>query len=211
MAKAPLPGTVKTRLHPLLDPRGCASLQEALIRHTLGLVADLGADTFLAFHPAGEYPRMRRLVPGRVSLLPQRGNHLGQRLTAASTDVLARSPGPLVVLGTDTPTLTADGLTGAFAGLTGGADVVLGPAVDGGYYLIGMRQPDAALFDIDPALWGGASVLAATLAQAARRGLDVQLLPPLRDLDTPGDACALLDDPLLPAPVAALLRRVADR
>lgn len=210
MAKAPLPGRVKTRLHPMLGPCRCAELQAALIRHAVELVGGLGFDTSLAFHPAGERERVRRLVPDQVALLPQRGDHLGQRLAAAVDDVRARRPGPVVVLGTDAPTLTGGALTAAVTALAA-ADVVLGPAVDGGYYLIGMRGPHTGLFDLDPALWGGDQVLTATLAAAAERRLRAELLAPVRDLDTPGDAVALLGDPLLPAPIADLLRRPGRR
>lgn len=112
-----------------------------------------------------------------------------------------------MVLGTDAPTLTGDHLTAAFAALEGGSDVVLGPAFDGGYYLIGMRAPHTGLFGIDPALWSTEKVLTATLALAERKRLSTQLLSPLRDLDTPDDAAALLDDPRLPADIAALLRK----
>lgn len=208
MAKAPLPGTVKTRLHPVLGPHRCARLQAALVRHTTELTVEHGFDTYLAFTPAGQHATMRSLVPAGVHLHAQRGNHLGQRLAAAVTDVLARRPGPLVVLGTDAPTLTADLLTDAFTELAAGADVVLGPALDGGYYLIGMNQPDTGLFDLDPDLWGGGSVLRATLALAARNAMRAALLTPLRDLDTPQDVTAILGDPLLPARIATLLHPV---
>ncbi|NUR05215.1 MAG: glycosyltransferase [Streptomyces sp.] len=203
MAKAPLPGTVKTRLHALLGSRGCAELQSALLAHTVELTA--GWPTFLAYDPPDAEDAVRCLVPPGVRLLPQRGSGLGERLAAAVEDVCTLRPGPVVVLGTDAPTLTADRLAAAFTALDSGHDVVLGPALDGGYYLIGMRRPQTRLFGLDPALWGGDQVLASTLAIADRAGLRTVLLPPLRDLDTPEDAAVLLGDPLLPARIAAAL------
>lgn len=209
MAKSALPGTVKTRLHPLLGPDGCAALQTALIRHVTRLATGRGRSTFVAFDPPGELDGLRALVPAEVRLIPQRTGHLGDRLVAAVRDVVAHvGTGPVVVLGVDAPTLTPQLLDAAFAAInqpSDGPDAVLGPALDGGYYLIGLRRPHVELFDIDPRLWGGSGVLAATLSLADRHGLRTWQLPSLRDLDTPDDARALLADPRLPTHLAALL------
>jgi rSAM/selenodomain-associated transferase 1 len=140
-------------------------------------------------------------------VLLQRGADLGQRLTAAVTDAFTDGAGPLLVIGTDAPTLTGDHLTAAFTALEG-HDVALGPALDGGYYLIGLREPHTSLFTLGPDVWSTDRVLAATRALARGERLSVGLLPPLRDLDTPEDAAALLPDPALPAPIAALLQHV---
>ncbi|MDJ0346586.1 TIGR04282 family arsenosugar biosynthesis glycosyltransferase [Streptomyces sp. H10-C2] len=206
MAKAPRPGEVKTRLHPLLGPTGCAALQAALITHTVDLTTHHDLRTYLAFDPPDARDGLRALVPAEVRLLPQRGHHLGQRLAAAVDDVFAKHAGPLLVVGTDAPTLTGDLLTAALGALASGSDAVLGLALDGGYYLIGMNRPHTRLFALDPDLWSGNHVLAATLDLAHRQRLRTHLLPVLRDLDTPQDAAALLTDPLLPTSVADLLR-----
>jgi rSAM/selenodomain-associated transferase 1 len=209
MAKAPRPGHAKTRLHPLLGLDGSARLQAALIRRTALLTTGQGLRTYLAFDPPDARAELAALVPDSVRLLPQPGGNLGQRLTAAVSQVTTERPGPLLVIGTDAPTLTGELLTSAFTALHRGADVVLGPALDGGYYLIGLHRPQPALFGIDPGLWGGEQVLAATLDAATSDELSVRLLPPLRDLDTPEDATALLADPALPTSVAALLTPAA--
>ncbi|MGK5448612.1 TIGR04282 family arsenosugar biosynthesis glycosyltransferase [Streptomyces radiopugnans] len=207
MAKEPRPGTVKTRLHPLLDPARCAELQAELIRHALRTVASLGPRTYLAYaYATGDGPPAARSpAPPAVRLLTQRGGDLGQRLAAATGEAFADGAGPLLVIGTDAPTLTGDLLATALTALDG-RDVVLGPALDGGYYLIGTHAPHPRLFGLDPACWSTDKVLAATLALAADQGLRTELIPPLRDLDTPEDAAALLQDPLLPPRIAALLR-----
>ncbi|MDJ0463857.1 hypothetical protein [Streptomyces sp. H27-C3] len=85
---------------------------------------------------------------------------------------------------------------------------LLGPALDGRYYLIGLRVPHTSLFALGPDVWSTDRVLAATRALARGEGLSVGLLRPLRDLDTPEDAAALLTDPALPASIAALLQPV---
>lgn len=208
MGKEPRPGAVKTRLHPLLGPDGSAALQRALLAHTCGVAAATGLPTFLSVDPPDATARLAPLVGEGVTLLPQSAGHLGDRLTAAVDTVFATVPGPVLVIGVDAPTLTALLLTEAVALLADGADradAVLGPALDGGYYLIGLRRPSRTVFAIDPALWGGDGVLTATLGRLRSAGLRVALLSPLRDLDSPEDAAALLTDPALPTAVAAHL------
>lgn len=205
MAKAPRPGTVKTRLHPLLGPPGSAALQQVLLGHTCAVAAGTGLPTFLVFDPPGAAAQLATLVPETVTLLPQAAGDLGRRLAAAVDTVTAAIPGPVIVIGVDAPTLTVSLLTDAVTALATGTDAVLGPAADGGYYLIGLRRPTPTAFAIDPALWGGHRVLAATLDQLHRADLRTALLPALRDLDTPDDAAALLTDPALPPRVATRL------
>ncbi|WP_187645607.1 TIGR04282 family arsenosugar biosynthesis glycosyltransferase [Streptomyces sp. TRM49041] len=207
MAKAPRPGTVKTRLHPLLSPQRCAELQAELIRHTMELTTAHTPRAYLAYALDSGGEAISTTVPAGVRLLRQRGGDLGQRLAAAVADAFADGAGPLTVIGTDAPTLTGDHLTAAFTVLED-HDVALGPALDGGYYLIGLREPRTSLFALDSEVWSTDRVLAQTRADARREGLSVGLLHPLRDLDTPEDASALLSDPATPPAIAALLQPV---
>lgn len=203
MAKAPRPGLAKTRLNALLGADGCAALQAALIRHA-ARIATTVAPTFVAVTPADSASEVRRLVPPDVTVFAQSGWHLGARMATAVTTVHASTAGPVLVIGTDAPTLDADLLRKAQAVVADGA-VVIGPAYDGGYYLIGLPEPIPEAFAIPPALWSGPDVLRATLEALTPAGRTVRLLEPLRDLDTPGDAGPLLAEPALPAPVAAIL------
>ncbi|MCZ4124054.1 TIGR04282 family arsenosugar biosynthesis glycosyltransferase [Streptomyces sp. H39-S7] len=205
MAKAPRPGTVKTRLHPLLGPPRCAELQAELIRHTLAVTTAHTPRTYLAYAPDDGKDTISTAVPAGVRLLVQRGADLGQRLAAAVIDAFTDGAGPLLVIGTDAPTLTAGHLSAAFAALDH-HDVALGPALDGGSYLIGLRAARTSLFALDRDAWSTDRVLAVTRALADGERLSVGLLRPLRDLDTPEDAAALLPDPALPTPIAALLQ-----
>lgn len=205
MAKAPRPGSVKTRLEPVLGPLGCARLQAALLVRTVTIAQDVApGSTCVAFDPPDAAGEMRALVPDGVRMFAQVSGDLGVRLAVATETVLTWRPGPLVVIGTDAPTLTAKLLDRAATELRG-HDVVFGPALDGGYYLVGLRQPCPEVFAIDPSLWSGPEVLAASRAAAERAGLTVGLLPALRDLDTPADATVLRSDPHLPPALAALL------
>jgi len=200
MAKAPRPGLAKTRLAPLIGHARCGSLQAALITLTAAVATSVAPDaTFVAFDPPDAEDEIAGLLPPGAELVPQRGWHLGERLAGAVADVFAAHRGPLVVVGTDIPLLEPRHLHDAFMDLAGGADVVLGPALDGGYYLAGMNQLEPSLFDITPELWGGPGVLAATEARLEADGLRCHLLEELRDLDTPEDAVALAAEPSLPS------------
>lgn len=206
MAKAPRAGLVKTRLHPLLGPEGCARLQAELLRHTVGTARACGCRVVVAFDPPDARGELRALIgdPGSVTLIPQRGRHLGERMTAAARDAMPHG-GALVVIGTDAPTLTWQLLDQAACALEAGSGSVLGPALDGGYYLLGVHWPRPEAFAIDPALWSGEHVAAATLEQLERHAGHVTRLPMLRDADTPDDAAVLAADPLLPAALVDLL------
>jgi uncharacterized protein len=204
MAKAPRPGFVKTRLAPLLGDAGCARLQSWLIGHAARW-ADEAGRAHVAVAPADAEAEVRPLVPAGVTLLAQSGGDLGLRLAAATEQVSA----PVLVIGTDCPVLGPDHAREATAALDAGADACLGPATDGGYWLVGLARPAPALFDIGTEHWGGPEVLERTLACAERAGLRVTLLREECDLDEPDDVPALLADPRTPADLAALLRAAA--
>ncbi|MGH8300638.1 MAG: TIGR04282 family arsenosugar biosynthesis glycosyltransferase, partial [Steroidobacteraceae bacterium] len=166
MAKAPRAGQVKTRLAPILGDDTCAELCEVLVGRTAALATSVAPQaTFLAFDPPDARDDLAALVAPTVKLVAQRGRHLGERLAAAVTDVFAAHGGPVLVIGTDIPMLAARHLHEAFRRLEYGDDVVFGPARDGGYYLAGTTSLQPCLFDIDPALWGGPDVLAATMVR----------------------------------------------
>lgn len=204
MARAPRPGPVKTRLQPLLGPDGCARLQDRLIRHTVALAQQVApGSTHLAID--GPAVELCDLVPDTVRVLRQRGDDLGARMTAAVHDVARHHAGPIVVIGTDAPTMTTTHLSDAANRVESDEDIVFGPALDGGYYLIAMHQPRPEVFAIDVRLWGGPEVLSASVAAASVSGLRTGFLTGLRDLDTPRDAEAFLHERQLPADIADAL------
>lgn len=208
MAKAPRAGTVKTRLAPAFGHQRCGELQAVLTTTVTTAAVGAAERTYLAYAPADARAEVATLVPPATDLIPQRGRHLGERMSAAAEDAFAAGAGRVVIVGTDTPTLTRHVLSAAFAALDH-TDAVIGPALDGGYYLIGMRHAASQLLSIDPQLWGGPAVLTATLAHARAAGLQVRLLPSARDLDDIDDAHALRDDSRVPPEVRRLLRTAA--
>jgi glycosyltransferase A (GT-A) superfamily protein (DUF2064 family) len=120
--------------------------------------------------------------------------------------VAAAHDGPVIVVGTDQPALGPAHAWAALDDLRDGVDVVLGPATDGGYYLIAARELHPAIFAIEPEAWGGPRVMALTLAAIVDAGLSMGWLRSERDLDEPADAAALLADPCAPADITELLR-----
>jgi uncharacterized protein len=202
MAKEPVAGLAKTRLVPALGERGAARAATAMLADTLAAVRASGADPWLCFTPAGARERLRRLAPG-FRLLPQAAGDLGDRLAACLADLLAAGADRVAIVGADTPHVPRASYRQAFA-LLDEADVVLGPALDGGYYLVAATVARPELFVGVP--MGTDVVLAETLARAARGGLVVALLPPLRDLDRVEDLAAALaagDLEAAPATLAA--------
>ncbi|MBL7258140.1 TIGR04282 family arsenosugar biosynthesis glycosyltransferase [Paractinoplanes lichenicola] len=182
MAKAPVPGRVKTRLCPPCTPEQAAAIAAAALADTLDTVRQVPA----ARHTLvldGDHP-----APDGWTVLPQRGVGLGERLANAFRD--AALPGvPALLVGMDTPQVTA-GLLMAAAGAMGRAGAVLGPAADGGWWALGLSDPaDAEVLPDVP--MSAADTGARTLAALHVRGVRPELLPSLRDVDTVHDAIAV--------------------
>ena len=178
MAKSPLPGMVKTRLCPAVDPAQAAELAEAALRDTLSAAASASAVPILALEgPPGDW-----LLPG-IRLLRQRGAGLDERIAHAVADVGA----PVLVIGSDTPQLTTALLDSALAELgRAHVDAVLGPAVDGGWWALGLGRPDPAAIVGVP--MSTSRTGRAQLLRLRSLGLRVRSLPVLRDVDTISDA-----------------------
>jgi rSAM/selenodomain-associated transferase 1 len=193
MAKAPRAGTVKTRLIPSLGARDATGLYTAFLRDTAAIVAEVVAqrpaiEPVVAHAPSDAEGELCELCcPGSV-FLAQRGDSLSDRLANLFGDLLGTDFGSAVALGVDSPALPASAVVRAFEALARGADLVLGPATDGGYYLIGMRRPRRQLFEVELST---ATVLSDTMAVAGVLGLTVELLPEWFDVDTPDDLVRL--------------------
>lgn len=189
IAKQPTPGQTKTRLAPPLTADAAAALYECFLADTLDLVRRVPeTDHLIAFLPAEARPYFAALAPD-FELVLQEGVELGERLDHALTACLGRGYARAVIMNSDGPTLPATHLARAFAALRDGAEVVLGPSDDGGYYLIGVRQPTPRL--LRQVRMSTPTVLADTLALAAEEGLQVELLPAWYDVDEAADLARL--------------------
>lgn len=185
LAKAPIPGLAKTRLIPAVGPQGAARLQRQLTRAAVqtALDARLGPVTlWCAPHAQHRFFRAMHRTTG-VRCLVQASGDLGQRMHTAFR--LHCEQGPLLLTGTDCPPLTPDHLRRAAQALLDGDDAVFYPAEDGGYVLVGLRRPQAALFE--NIAWSTDAVMAQTRERASATGLRLREFETLWDLDTPAD------------------------
>lgn len=199
MAKAPRPGKVKTRLAPPLTLAQAAALNICFLRDTaenLARVAALGsAAGLISYTPIGDEELFDGIVPASFALVPQRGDGFGERLLGAAEDILACGFGAVCLINSDSPTVPAAAFEQAIAELERPGDrIVLGPSHDGGYYLIGLKQPHPDPFA--NITWSTPTVYAETLAAAAAAGIEVVELPVWYDVDD-GASLALLCDELL--------------
>lgn len=191
-AKWPEPGRAKTRLAAATSPEWAAGAARAFLLDTLHLtrkaaLAQPDLARYLVFSPAGRRDDFAGL-PDAPELLPQTDGHLGDRMRAFAEHALAAGHRRVLLLGTDTPHLPPATIRDALTAL-GAADVVIGPAADGGYYLIGVRDSVPPVF-AGPA-WGTSSVLSDTAAALAGSPHRLALLPAYFDIDAIDDWHAL--------------------
>lgn len=172
MTRVPEPGRVKTRLIPLLGPAGAAHLAAAMAGDTIDVVRATGLPWRLCLDGPLDHPWVRLVDAPEVE--PQAGADLGERLTWALRD-------GGVAIGTDSPTLPRPMLQEAHGST---ADVVIAPAFDGGYVLVGV-QDASAIFEEVP--WSTAGTFAAQVARARHLGRSVRVLPFWYDVDEPRD------------------------
>lgn len=182
----PSPGKAKSRLIPALGTHGAALAQHRMTQHTLR-VANEAADARNAqieLHISGDGDATVALYPGPWRFVAQCDGDLGSRLIAAMHGAFQRGGGPVIILGSDCPQLAAHHLISAIDQLRD-SDMVLGQAVDGGYYLIGLNRPIETVFEgID---WSTDRVASQTRSAAQRAGLSLRELPTLADVDEPQD------------------------
>ncbi|MBU6400629.1 MAG: TIGR04282 family arsenosugar biosynthesis glycosyltransferase [Verrucomicrobia bacterium] len=179
--KAPRPGAVKTRLAKTLGRGAACDAYRRLVETLLQRLRDLRC-VQVRFTPADAEPEIRPWVrPGWVAL-PQDEGDLGVRMQSAFAAAFRNGAQRVVIIGSDCPEVTAEDVAAAWHALLT-HDLVLGPATDGGYWLIGLCRPQPALFHQMP--WSTDQVFGQTLRRAAEAGLRVHRLRQLEDVDTP--------------------------
>jgi hypothetical protein len=186
-ARAPVPGEAKTRLIPALGAAGAAELYHCFLLDALVHAAALEAGVIVAAAEAAHRPVLegfaRELCP-RAEFMVQAGADLGERMLDAFRKVLGAGYPGAVLLGTDVPSLPWSRVAEALS-LAPECDLVLGPSFDGGYYLIGAHAVLPRLFE--HVAWGTKTVLVDTLTRGEQLTLNVTLLEPWYDVDTPQD------------------------
>ena len=204
----PEPGKSKTRLIPALGPRQAADLHRKMTEYTLSWARRweerFSGSLQVQFTGSGEEPFLEWLGSD-LSYRPQSEGDLGERMHEAFRRAFQERMEKAVIVGTDCPRLNEDLCRKAFEELDRN-EVVLGPAKDGGYYLIGLRRPIKDLFREIP--WGTGEVLAKTRGIAQNLGIRVFLLEPLEDVDRPEDVPVwekFSSTPSLPSPFISII------
>jgi hypothetical protein len=204
MAKLPAAGQAKSRLSPPLTPAQAAMLYEAMLLDTIELAARLkGVQLVIAITPPDTAAYFRRVSPPETALLPVTGADIGECLSQTLGQLLRAGYSRALALNSDGPTLPITYLRRALTELKAReTDIVLGPSEDGGYYLIGLKQPHPGLFQ--GIAWSTDRVMGQTLNRADALGLRVTQLPRWYDVDTADDLerlqaeLARLPDGMLP-------------
>jgi rSAM/selenodomain-associated transferase 1 len=182
-AKAPRPGFVKTRLHSVLSADDATELYRCFLKDTLALVEGIPCiESLISYTPKGSESFFDNIISSGHRLLAQRGEGLGDKLINAFEDLFGEGYESVALMNADSPTLPRSYVAQAFEELRRPGDrVVIGPAEDGGYYLIGIKQPHRRLFE--QITWSSERVLAETIERAAEIKLETTLLPQWYDVD----------------------------
>ncbi|MBC8183875.1 TIGR04282 family arsenosugar biosynthesis glycosyltransferase [candidate division KSB1 bacterium] len=189
--KAPRFGWVKTRLQPEFSPAESLVFYKAMVEDLIDLFKDVKfCDLKLYFSPQNSKTAMEKWLGKEFDLLPQNGENLGDKMHNAFVENFKSKYKKVVLIGSDIPTLDVTTVIRAFTSLDN-HDVTLGPCIDGGYYLIGLNKPDAALFqDIE---WSTERVLQQTINKVKNRALELNQLELKYDIDRYSDIKILWD------------------
>lgn len=184
VAKEPIPGKVKTRFCPELSPEDAAGLYKCFLLDRIREISTLhGVDRGIAYTPENALETFSAMTGDGFDLFPQRGDSLGERLNNIFLDKLAEGYDAVTIIDSDSPDLPSSLIRESFRLLLSKqTEVVFGPCYDGGYYLVGMREPHPALFSSIP--WSTGNVLSMSLKKSRELGLNVNLLSYWNDLDT---------------------------
>ncbi len=197
VCKTPAAGQSKTRLSPPLRPEECAEISRCFIRDLAATIEDVSGDGDVAgcavYTPFGSEAALQRLLPDGFDLVLQGEGDLGARLLKGTEDLLGAGFGGAILVNSDSPTLPRSILREAANAVRQGDNVVLSPAFDGGYTLIGLSRPHARLFEAMP--WSTKDVYRLTLARAQEIGLPVVNVPGWYDVDD-GASFRMLEDEL---------------
>ena len=193
-AKNPIPNRVKTRLVPPLSPEQAATLYTAFLTdwcETLTGLADV--DIVIAYTPEDAQPDLQALIGDDATYIPQIGDDLGERLVSGTQWATEHGYTKILIVGSDSPTLPISYISEAIT-LLDAQDLVIGPSVDGGYYLIGFAVENLATIVplvFSEIAWSTAAVFQQTVARICEAEVTLGLLPPWYDIDTAEDLAFL--------------------
>lgn len=189
--KAPGKGTVKTRLASTFGDEAALALYKSFVADMLVMLSGLEWPLRLFFSPAAQEEVVRSWLGNGYALFPQQGRDLGEKMQNALQETFAAGISRAVLLGSDLPDLPPDIITEAFSGLER-SPAVLGPGLDGGYYLIGFSADGFLPGVFADIPWSTAKVLSRTGERFATAGISPRMLPPWNDIDTVDDLRRLI-------------------
>ena len=182
MLKVPVTGQVKTRLVPPLTEKDAARLYRCFIQDTFSRVSILhDIDIIAAYTPKNLKLRVKKIVPAGTIIIPQKGKDLGQRLSNIFSELFTFGYKKIAIIGSDSPDLPSEYIKKSFSLLKGKTEIVIGPAEDGGYYLIAMSRNCKVLFINIP--WSTDVVFQKTVERAKKAGVKSAILPTWYDVD----------------------------
>ncbi len=192
----------------MLGAERSSALQAALIEQAASWANEVAPGAVHVAHdPPDAAPELRRLIGADAALFPQNGDGIAGRLADATARVFARTGGPVLIVWPTLPRWRPEHASWTLEDLAAGCDVVLGPVIDGGFYLIGLARPRPELFALPEQAWRSPDVMTIAVGAARDAGLEVGILRAERGLQRPTDLRAMLADPLLASMPAGMLRR----
>lgn len=192
MTRVPVPGKTKTRLLDTFSPEKCAELHFCFLKdifRTLDILKE-NIDVYLAYTEEKDFYLMKELVPGYIKCFPQQGESLGDRMLNAIDKVLSEGHEKAALMGADVPQLEGEELLKAFE-ILDFKDLCFGPTFDGGYYLVAMKKPYKEVFSED-IVWGGSTVLEATIKHCQALNLFSSLIKTCIDIDVREDVYSFM-------------------
>ncbi|MEG0108841.1 MAG: TIGR04282 family arsenosugar biosynthesis glycosyltransferase [Lachnospiraceae bacterium] len=189
--KAPIKGNVKTRMQSLIKPEECGMIQKYMIADIAHTCQSSQWDLFVSYTPKEECMMIKELCADATDYLVQKGNSLGDKMTNAIEQILNRGYSSCVLIGSDIPDIKTKDLEEAFQTLET-KDVVFGPTIDKGYYLVGMNQLRKEVFQKQT--YGTGNVLEQTMNRIHAAGITTGLLTSYHDMDVPDDLYRFHDE-----------------
>ncbi len=181
--KLPEPGKVKSRLEQYMDGSMVQRLYECLVLDTIDMLEQVKVPFRICYAPPDAQERVRQWLGQAYSYMPQTGNDLGERMEQAFIRVFTEGVDLALLIGSDIPSLTAEIIDDAFRSFSA-CDAVIGPARDGGYYLIGFKKRTFEPGIFRDMKWSTETVLRETIGKLEKAQLTMHRLPELRDIDT---------------------------
>jgi rSAM/selenodomain-associated transferase 1 len=187
MTRVPVRGKTKTRLFDTLSPEKCSELHFCFLKDIFKTLDSLKEklDIYITYTEEKKFYLMEELVPEYIKCFPQEGESLGERMLNAIDKVLSKGCEKAALIGSDVPQLEGEEILKAFE-ILDSKDLCFGPTFDGGYYLVAMKKPCNEVFSKD-IVWGGSTVLEATIKHCQDLNLSISLVKTYSDIDVKED------------------------